>query len=107
MPDSLEERVSFFEGRVSDQSDVLKEIRQSLVHLDQKVDRFRDELGGRINALDQRVSGRLEELGQRIDSIDGKIDHVSDRLGQRILWLFGVQVTVLVVVIGAFYRMSG
>ena len=107
MPDSLEERVSFLEGRVSDQSGVLKEIRQSLAHLDQKVDRFRDELGGRINAFDERVSGRMEGLGQRIDSIDGKIDRVSDRLGQRILWLFGVQITVLLVVIGAFYRISG
>lgn len=118
MPDSLEERVSFLEGRVSDQSDVLKEIRQSLAHLDQKVDRFRDELAGRINALDERlsgrmnalderISGRLEGLEQRIDAIDEKMDRVSDRLGQRLLWLFGVQVTVLLVVIGAFYRISG
>ena len=59
------------------------EIRELLVHLngrvddlDQKVDRFRAELGGRIEALDQRVARQFN-------------------------WLVGVQVAILLSIIGA------
>lgn len=61
MPDSLEERVSFLEGRVSDQS---------------KVD-------------------------DRFKSLDSKLDQISTRLESRMVWLFGVQVTILLAVVGA------
>lgn len=61
MPDSLEERVSFLEGRVSDQS---------------KVD-------------------------DRFKSLDSKLDQISTRLESRMVWLFGMQVTILLAVVGA------
>ncbi len=52
------------------------ELRELVIHLDQKVDRFREELGGRIDALDQKFS-------------------------RYFLWMIGIQITVLLAVIGA------
>ncbi len=52
------------------------ELRELVIHLDQKVDRFREELSGRIDALDQKFS-------------------------RYFLWMIGIQITVLLAVIGA------
>ena len=83
MPPSLEERVAYLEGKVEEHSRGFGEIRELLVHLngrvvdlDQKVDRFRVELGGRIETLDQRVARGFN-------------------------WLVGVQLAILLSIIGA------
>ncbi len=73
---TLEERVAYLEGKVEEQSRLGGELREMIAHLDQKVDRFREELSGRIDALDQKVS-------------------------RQFLWLVGLQVTVLLAVVGA------
>ncbi len=52
-----------------------------MIHLDQKVDRFREELCGRIDALDQKFS-------------------------RYFLWTIGIQITVLLAVIGALLGRS-
>jgi hypothetical protein len=58
-----------------------------IIHLDQKVDRFREELSSRIDNLDARLNGRL-------DSLDAKFSRF-------FLWTIGIQITVLLAVIGA------
>ena len=63
MPESLEERVAYLEGRVSDQKQAQTELREMVQqlgerveHLDQKVDRFREELAARITNLEESVN---------------------------------------------------
>ncbi|MER3457120.1 MAG: hypothetical protein C4304_09640 [candidate division GAL15 bacterium] len=63
MAASLEERVAYLEGKVEEHSrgyaqlrEDIHQIRQHILHIDQKIDRFRDELSGRIDALDQKFS---------------------------------------------------
>ena len=51
-------------------------IREILIHLDQKIDRVREELCGRIEALHQKFS-------------------------RYFLWMIGIQITILLAVIGA------
>jgi hypothetical protein len=65
-----------------------------VIHLDQKVDRFREELMGanvatnsRIDALEQRLSARIEALDQKVS--------------KQFIWLVGIQIMVLRAVIGA------
>ncbi|MDQ7851091.1 MAG: hypothetical protein QN152_11800 [Armatimonadota bacterium] len=84
---TLEERVAYLEGKVEEQSRLGSELREMIAHLDQKVDRFREELSGRIEALDQRLSGRIDTLDQKVS--------------RQFLWLVGLQVTVLLAVVGA------
>jgi chromosome segregation ATPase len=156
---TVEERLAYLEGRVEEHSRGFGELRELVIHLDQKVDRFREELlgadaatnaridaldqrlsgriealdqkvdrfreelAGRIEALDQRLSGRIEALDQKVDrfreelagrieALDQKVDRFREELAGRIealdqkvsrqfVWLVGIQVMVLLAVIGA------
>ncbi len=75
MPGTLEERIAYLEGKVEEHSRGFGELREMVFHLDQKVDRVRDELARRIEALDERVS-------------------------RQFTWMVGIQVTILLAVIG-------
>lgn len=98
MPGTLEERVAYLEGKVEEHSRGFAELREMVIHLDQKVDRFREELAGRIDALDQRLSGRIEALDQRLGS---RIDALDQKISTYFTWLVGIQVAVLLAVVGA------
>ncbi|MEW6410125.1 MAG: hypothetical protein AB1488_08470 [Nitrospirota bacterium] len=93
MPTTLEERVAYLEGKVEEQSRFSGELRDMVIHLDQKVDRFREELSSRINSLDQRINS----LDQRINSLDQKFSRY-------FLWIIGVQVTIFLAIIATFLR---
>lgn len=98
MPGTLEERVAYLEGKVAEHSHGHSELREMIIHLDQQVDRFREELSGRIEALDQRLSGRIEALDQRLS---GCLESLKQKLSKPFIWLVGIQVMVLLAVIGA------
>ncbi len=76
MPGTIEERVAYLEGKVEEHSRGFAELREIIFHLDQKVDRFRQELAARIEALDQKISTQFR-------------------------WLVGIQIAVLLAVISA------
>lgn len=84
---TVEERVAYLEGKVEEHSRGFGELRELVIHLDQKVDRFREELAARIEALDQRLSARIEALDQKVS--------------RQFIWLVGIQIMVLLAVIGA------
>jgi chromosome segregation ATPase len=124
--ETLEERVAYLEGKVEEHSqgyadirDAIRQVAERVTFLDQKVDRFRDELSGRIDALDQKVdrfrdelSGRIDALDQRlsgrIDALDqrlsGRIDALDQKVSRQFIWLVGIQITVLLAVVGALLR---
>ena len=84
---TVEERIAYLEGKVEEHSRGFGELREMVIHLDQKVDRFREELAARIDALDQRLSARIEALDQKVS--------------KQFIWLVGIQIMVLLAVIGA------
>ncbi|WP_251930749.1 hypothetical protein [Salinibacter ruber] len=58
MPENIEERVAYVEGWGSDQAqsqnelcEMIHQLGQRVEHLDQKVDRFREDLDARITNL--------------------------------------------------------
>ncbi len=57
------------------------EIREMVMHLDQKVDRFREELSGRI------------------DAIISRLDALDEKFSRYFLWTIGIHITVLLAVI--------
>ena len=59
---TLEERVAYLEGKVDEHSRGFGELREMIIHLDHKVDRFREELSSRIDNLDARLNGRMDSL---------------------------------------------
>ncbi len=84
---TIEERVAYLEGKVDEHSRGFAELREMIIHLVQKVDRLREELSSRIDNLDARLNGRM-------DSLDTKFSRY-------FLWTIGIQITVLLAVIGA------
>ncbi len=80
---TLEERVAYLEGKVEEQSRGFGELRDLILHLNSRVD-----------ALDQKVDRFREELSSRIDALDAKFSRY-------FLWTIGIQITVLLAVIGA------
>lgn len=84
---SVEERMAYREGRVEEHSRGFGGLRELRVHLDQR-------LTGRIDALDQKVDRFCDELA-------GRIEALAQRAAKQFVWLVGIPVTVLVAVIAA------
>ncbi len=95
---TVEERIAYLEGKVEEHSRGFGELREMVIHLDQKVDRFREELAARIDAMDQRLSGRIEALDQRLSA---RIEALDQKVSKQFIWLVGIQIMVLLAVIGA------
>jgi hypothetical protein len=79
--------------------------------LDLKIDRFREELAGRIDGLSHRIDGLdlkvdrfREELAGRVDRVDVRLDSMDHKISRQFLWLVGVQITVLLAVLGVLLR---
>jgi len=98
---SLEERVAYLEGKVEEQSQLGGQLRELILHLDQKVDRFREALSNRIDALDQKVDRFREELAAANNATNSRIDALDQKVSRQFIWLVGIQVAVLLAVVGA------
>lgn len=90
---TIDERVAFLEGKVEEHSRGFEALREAVLHLDAKVDR-------RLDAVDTR----FERVERRIDALDQKVDRLihglDEKMSRQFLWMLGVQVTVLLAVIG-------
>ncbi len=111
MPITLEERVAYLEGKVDEHSRAWEDLKDMVIHLDQKVDRFREELSSRIDALDQKVdrfrnelSSRIDALDQRINILDQRINVLDNKFSRYFLWIIGVQITIFLSIIATFLR---
>lgn len=84
---TLEERVSYIEGRVEDHSRATGDLRDLVVALDQKVDR-------RFEVLEQKVDRRFEAVDRHCEALEQKFE-------RRFTWVIGIQLsTLLTVVVG-------
>lgn len=84
---TLEERVAYLEGQVSEHSHTLIEIRDSIRHLEQRFD-------ARFEQLDRRFEARGDAVDRRFEALD-------DKISRHFTWLVGIQVTTLVAIVGA------
>jgi uncharacterized coiled-coil protein SlyX len=79
---TLEERVAYLEGQVSEQSHAMLEVRDA------------------VRNLERRMDARFESVDRRIDTLDEKVS-------RQFVWLVGIQVTTLVAVVTAFIAIVG
>jgi hypothetical protein len=75
---SVEERVAYLEGRTDEHGATLREISDDIRG-------FREDVNVRLAGIDQRFIG---------------VDHRFDALDTKFTWLIGLQVTMLVSVLG-------
>jgi uncharacterized coiled-coil protein SlyX len=78
---TLEERVAFLEGQVSEHSQTLVDIRDSVRQIERRFDALEDKFERRFEGLDEKVS-------------------------RQFVWLVGIQVTTLVAIVSALLARS-
>src|SRR5688572_15126102 len=87
---TLEERVAYLEGQVSEHSHTLIEIRDSVRHFEQ--------LEGRCDTRFDQLERRFET---RFDVSDRRFEALDDKVARHFTWLVGIQVTTLAAIVGA------
>jgi uncharacterized coiled-coil protein SlyX len=99
---TIEERVADLEGRVSEQSQTMTEIRDALHHLEQRFDARFEGQEHRFDAIDRR----FDIVDRRFEAVDRRIDGLDDKVSRQFVWLVGIQVTTLVAIVGALLARS-
>ena len=89
---TIEERVAFIEGQMSEQSHALIELR----------DAVRQPQSGTAG---RRAPSRPED-GRAIRSRGSSFRVLDDKISRQFIWLVGVQVTTLVAIVGALLARS-
>ena len=102
---TLEERVAYLEGQVSEHSHTLVAIRDSIRQLEQRFDARCDQLERRFEQLEHLCDTRFDQLERRFearfDVSDRRFEALEDRVSRHFTWLVGIQVTTLVAMVGA------
>ncbi len=88
--ETLEERVAYLEGKMEEHSLGFVSLRDSIGRLEHRVD-----------ALADRMDARFENVERRFEASDRKFELMDDKMSRHFLWLVGIQVTTLIVVVGA------
>ena len=78
------------EGKVEEHSRGYVDLPEAIRHLEE-----------RMTALDQKVDRFREELAARIGETNTRIDALDQKVSRQFVWLVGIQVAVLLAVIGA------
>jgi chromosome segregation ATPase len=101
---TLEERVAYLEGQVSEQTHALVEVREAIRSLEHRMDARFEAIDHRFEAIDRRfenIDRRFEAIDRRFDTVDRRIDSIDDKVSRQFVWLVGLQVTTLVAIVGA------
>ena len=90
---TVEKRIAYLEGRLEDHAGTVGSVRQDVANLRQM-----------IQHLDQKV----QHLDQKIQYLDQKVDrlffNLDSKVSRQFVWLVGMQVGVLVAIVGAMFR---
>ncbi len=106
---TIEERVAYIEGQMSEQSHALLELRDAIRHMDQKMDARFDLVDRRFGSIDQRFETfdrRFEAIDRRFETMDRRIESLDDKVSRQFVWLVGAQLTTLVAIVGALLARS-
>ena len=96
---TIEERVAYIEGQMSEQSHALIELREAVRSLNQ-------ELRDAVRHLDQKMDARFDLVERRCESADRRFESMDDKISRHFVWIVGVQVTTLVAIVGALLARS-
>jgi hypothetical protein len=112
---TIEERVAYLEGQVSEHSHTLVEIRDSIREFERRVtarfDQFEQrftqfearftQFEARFTQLDARFDQVERRFETRFDVVERRFEGLDDRVARQFTWLVGIQVTTLVAIVGA------
>lgn len=82
--ETVQQRVAFLEGRVTEYSHVIDSVQQGIADLKE-----------RFNTVDQRFIG----IDQRLATFDQRFLSIEERMSRQFYWILGVQMTTFVATI--------
>jgi uncharacterized coiled-coil protein SlyX len=94
---TLEERLAYLEGQVSEQAHTSVDVREAVRNLEHRMDARFEGVDRRFEAIDRR----FEAIDRRFDTVDRRIDALDEKVSRQFVWLVGLQVTTLVAIVGA------
>ena len=86
---TLDERVAYLEGRVSEQAHAVVDVREA------------------VRSFEHRMDVRFEAVDRRFDTVERRIDLLDEKVSRQFVWLAGLQVTTLVATVGALLAILG
>jgi predicted nucleic acid-binding Zn-ribbon protein len=98
---TLEERVAYLEGQVSEHTHTLIEIRDSIRQLDQRVDARFEQVDRRFEQVDRRFEQLERRFDTRFDVYDRRIEGLDEKVSRQFTWVVGIQITTLIAIVGA------
>jgi len=116
---TLEERVAALEVKIAAQTMSGTELRGTLAGLQDQMNRRFEQVDHRFIELQDQMNRRFEQVDRRFEQVDHRFTELQGQMNQRFdsadqktdrqfTWLVGIQVGVLVAVVGAlvgaFYR---
>jgi hypothetical protein len=87
----VDARLGYLEGRVEDQSETNRTLREAIVNLDRKMDAGFARLDSKMDLGFARLDSKMDLGFARLDA----------RLDAQFRWLVGIQITTFAVVLGA------
>jgi archaellum component FlaC len=100
---SVEERLAYLEGRLGDHATAFDGLRGDFAAMRSEVGRV-DAKVDRVDAKVDRVDAKVDRVDAKVDRLDSKIDRlffeVESRMSRQFVWLVGIQVTVLLAIVG-------
>ena len=98
--DHVDARFTVIEERLSGVDRRFEALEQKLDHLEQKLDQ-------KIASLDAKLTQRIDVLEQKLDqkmaAVDAKLEAFRSEMSSHQRWLVGLQVTTMLVVLGAAF----
>ena len=85
---TVEERIAYLEGRLEDHAGTVGSVRQDVADLRSR--------------LIQHLEQKIQYLDQKVDRLFFNLD---SKISRQFVWLVGMQVAVLLAVIGAVLRL--
>ena len=116
---TVEERVAYLEGRLEDHAGVvgaiqqdLRDLRNQIENLDQRVDRLFHDLDSKVDGLfhglDSKIDGHAHGLDSKVHDLDSKVDRLfhglDSKVSRQFIWIAGIQMAVLLAVVGVLSR---
>ena len=96
----IDERVAALEARMSEQLQTLGFCRETFGRIEERF----AAIDQRFTAVDQRfdaVDRRFDAVDRRFDGVDLRLARLEDKLSTQFLWVVGIQITILIAIIGA------
>jgi hypothetical protein len=102
---TLEERVAALEARLDSHAMNAADLRGAIVDLRAEMNRRFEQVDVRFIAIDSRFAALEQHMNQRFGALEQQMsvrfDAVDQKIDRHFTWLVGIQVAVLVSVVGA------